>query len=69
MGEVFEVVAIAQKRGFIVYQCLTEAIAFLSFAGGWGDRTARELVQPLADLPDYDLIIKYRMGRDEGGDE
>ena len=33
MGEVFEVVAIAQKRGFIVYQCLTEAIAFLPFAG------------------------------------
>jgi hypothetical protein len=25
-GEVFEVVAIAQKRGFIVYQCLTEVI-------------------------------------------
>jgi hypothetical protein len=36
---------------------------------GWGDRTARELVQPLPNLPDYDLIIKYQMGRDEGGDE
>jgi hypothetical protein len=68
-GESFEVVAIAQKRSFTVFKCITPEIPARPLRVKLDRVLAQHYgftAEELDFIINYD--IKYRMGRDSGGD-